>query len=110
MPNLTVYHYDAFSSIPNKGNPAEVVLNGEQLSEEQMLEGQGLVQMGDTKENLDVQAPAQEGYAIMVPAGTWHNVTNTGDKPLKVYVIYAPPQHPFGTVHPTKADAMATEK
>ncbi len=73
-------------------------------------EGQGLVQMGDSKDKLDFQATAEEGYAIMVPAGKWHNVTNTGDKPLKVYVIYAPPQHPFGTVHPTKADAMAAHE
>lgn len=72
-------------------------------------EGQGLVQMGDSKDNLDFVANATEDYAIIVPAGKWHNLTNTGDKPLKVYVIYAPPQHPFGTVHPTKADAMAAE-
>ena len=46
----------------------------------------------------------------MVPAGTWHNVTNTGNIPLKLYSIYAPPNHPFGTVHVTKADAMAAEE
>ncbi|MBO9596988.1 MAG: cupin domain-containing protein [Cohnella sp.] len=72
-------------------------------------DGQGLVQMGPGKDRLDYQTMAYEGYAIMVPAGTWHNVTNTGNRPLKVYVIYAPPQHPFGTVHPTKASAMASE-
>ena len=72
-------------------------------------EGQGLVQMGASKDRLDFQTMAYEDYAIMVPAGTWHNVTNTGNRPLKVYVIYAPPQHPFGTVHPTKASAMASE-
>lgn len=72
-------------------------------------EGQGLVQMGDSKERLDFQAMASEDYAIIVPAGKWHNVTNVGNKPLKAYVIYAPPQHPFGTVHETKADAMSAE-
>lgn len=72
-------------------------------------EGQGLVQMGDSKEKLDFVATAYNDYAIIVPAGKWHNVTNTGNKPLKVYVIYAPPQHPFGTVHETKAVAMASE-
>jgi len=46
----------------------------------------------------------------MIPAGTWHNVVNTGHKPLKVYVIYAPPEHPFGTVHETKQIAMAAEE
>ncbi|MFC3800929.1 cupin domain-containing protein [Cohnella sp. GCM10012308] len=71
--------------------------------------GQGLVQMGKTKDRLDYQVAAAAGDAIMVPAGTWHNVTNTGSEPLQVYVIYAPPQHPFGTIHATKADAMAAE-
>lgn len=72
-------------------------------------EGQGLVQMGDAKDKLDFRAEVHNGYAIMIPAGKWHNVTNTGNIPLKVYVLYAPPEHPFGTVHPTKADAMAAE-
>ncbi len=72
-------------------------------------EGQGLVQMGDSKEDLDFQSQAYEGYAIMIPAGKWHNLTNNGAKPLKLYVIYAPPHHPFGTVHPTKAAAMAAD-
>ncbi|WP_426452644.1 cupin domain-containing protein [Paenibacillus sp. S-38] len=72
-------------------------------------EGNGLVQMGDSRDKLDFQARAHEDFAIMVPAGKWHNVTNTGNKPLKLYAIYAPPQHPHGTVHPTKAAAMASE-
>ncbi|WP_339225504.1 cupin domain-containing protein [Paenibacillus sp. FSL H8-0332] len=72
-------------------------------------EGQGLVQMGDRKDNLDFQVMAYDDYAIMVPAGKWHNLTNTGNKPLKLYVIYAPPEHPYGTVHETKANAMFAE-
>lgn len=71
-------------------------------------EGQGLVQMGDSRDNLDFQLMAYDDYAIMIPAGKWHNVTNTGNHPLKVYVIYAPPEHPFGTVHETKASAQGT--
>ncbi|NGQ95203.1 cupin domain-containing protein [Brevibacillus sp. SYP-B805] len=70
-------------------------------------EGQGLVQMGDSKDRLDFQEMAYDDYAIMIPAGKWHNVTNTGNKPLKIYVIYAPPEHPYGTVHETKADARS---
>lgn len=66
-------------------------------------EGQGLVQMGDRKNKLDFQVMAYDDYAIMIPAGKWHNVTNTGNTPLKIYVIYAPPEHPYGTVHETKA-------
>ncbi|SDJ14346.1 cupin domain-containing protein [Alteribacillus bidgolensis] len=73
-------------------------------------EGQGVVQMGDTKDHLDFEKRVYDDYAIMVPAGTWHNITNTGNKPLKLYTIYAPPEHPFGTVHQTKADAMAAEE
>ncbi|WP_148500044.1 cupin domain-containing protein [Paenibacillus ihumii] len=70
-------------------------------------EGQGVVQMGDSKDKLDFVRNVYEDYAIVVPAGKWHNVTNTGNKPLKVYVIYAPPEHPHGTVHKTKKDALA---
>lgn len=72
-------------------------------------EGQGLVQMGDSQDRLDFEARVHEDYAVMVPAGKWHNITNTGNKPLKVYSIYAPPHHPHGTVHLTKAAAIAAE-
>jgi len=71
--------------------------------------GQGLVQMGDQKEHLNFSQPVFDDSAIFVPAGTWHNVTNTGNKPLKVYSIYAPPEHPHGTVHQTKKIAEAAE-
>ena len=48
--------------------------------------------------------------AIIVPAGARHNVINTGDKPLRLYTLYAPPEHRDRTVHPTKADADASEE
>ncbi|MBP2258919.1 cupin domain-containing protein [Virgibacillus alimentarius] len=73
-------------------------------------EGQGLVQMGDSKNNLDFEKNVYEDVAIVVPAGKWHNLTNTGDKPIKLYSIYAPPEHPYGTVHETKAIAMAVDE
>ncbi len=44
-------------------------------------------------------------FAIVIPAGTEHNIINTGDVPLKLYTIYSPPEHKDGTVHRTKADA-----
>ncbi|MCM3575834.1 MULTISPECIES: cupin domain-containing protein [Mesobacillus] len=72
-------------------------------------EGEAFVQMGDSKDNLDFEARVSDDYAILIPEGKWHNVTNIGDTKLKVYVIYAPPEHPFGTVHETKADAMEAE-
>lgn len=72
-------------------------------------EGQGLVKMGDSKDRLDFQKKVYDDYAIIIPAGKWHNLINTGNTPLKLYSIYAPPEHPFGTVHETKADAEADE-
>lgn len=73
-------------------------------------EGRGLVKMGYRREDMNMQAEVSEDDAIIVPAGTWHNIINTGTEPLKLYSIYAPPQHPHGTVHVTKADAMAAEQ
>ncbi|WP_173918210.1 cupin domain-containing protein [Halobacillus sp. Marseille-Q1614] len=73
-------------------------------------EGQGIVQMGKNKDDLNFERNVYDDSAIMIPAGTWHNVTNTGNIPLKLYSIYAPPNHPSGTVHVTKADAMAAEE
>ena len=72
-------------------------------------QGHGLVKMGPSRDNLNFQRSVGDGYAIFIPAGTWHNVINTGRIPLKVYSIYAPPQHPKGTVHRTKADAITAE-
>jgi mannose-6-phosphate isomerase-like protein (cupin superfamily) len=51
----------------------------------------------------------EKGDVVAVPAGTRHNFRNTSKKPLKLYTVYAPPQHPAGTVHHTKADAVAAE-
>lgn len=65
-------------------------------------DGEGSVRMGRSKDNLDFQVNARDGFAIMIPAGTWHNIINTGNKPLKVYSIYAPPHHPHGVVQVTK--------
>jgi mannose-6-phosphate isomerase-like protein (cupin superfamily) len=73
-------------------------------------QGQGLVQMGGRKDRLEFERNVSEDDAIMIPAGTWHNVINTGHVPLKLYSIYAPPEHPFGTIHRTKAEAMAAHR
>ncbi|MGH1299919.1 cupin domain-containing protein, partial [Bacillus pretiosus] len=73
-------------------------------------QGQGIVQMGKSKDNLNFKRNVYDDFAIMIPAGTWHNVINTGNIPLKLYSIYAPPNHSFGTVHVTKADALAVEE
>lgn len=70
-------------------------------------EGTGRVQMGPAENDLSFEQVARADDAIFIPAGSWHNVTNVGDEPLKLYSIYAPPEHEHGTVHPTKADDPA---
>ena len=70
-------------------------------------QGEGLAKFGNRRDNMNFQKRVGPSDAIVIPAGTWHNVVNVGTVPLKVYSIYAPPQHPWGTVHKTKADAMA---
>lgn len=68
-------------------------------------EGTGLCQMGPTEDNLNFESEVRDDDAIFVPANIWHNVTNTGDVPLKLYTIYAGPDHLPGTVHKTHEDA-----
>ena len=67
--------------------------------------GTALVMMGPAENLLNYQRPVADGYAVFVPAGTWHNIINTGHCPLKIYTVYAPPHHPHATVHATKAVA-----
>ena len=51
------------------------------------------------------KVPLEDGSIVIIPSGLEHNVTNTSDsEPLKLYTLYAPPEHPEDTVHPTKAD------
>ena len=65
---------------------------------------------GDGEAILDgVAYRFEKGTVVCVPAGVEHNFVNTDDEPLKLFTVYAPPQHPAGTVHETKADAMAAE-
>lgn len=73
-------------------------------------EGMGAVKMGTCQNRLNVQTRLGQGDAVFVPAGTWHNIINTGSKELKLSSIYAPPYHPRGTVHPTKMDAEQAEE
>lgn len=72
-------------------------------------QGVGQVMMGDSEEMLDFVREVSDDYAIFVPAGKWHNIVNKGDKPLKIYSIYAPAEHPRGTVHKTQQEAMEAE-
>lgn len=70
--------------------------------------GCALIMMGKCKDNLNYQQRVHSNCAILVPACTWHNIVNMGCTPVKLYSIYAPPQHPFGTIHKTKEDAEAS--
>lgn len=72
-------------------------------------EGTAQVMMGDSADKLDFVKEVADDYAIFVPAGKWHNIVNKGDKPLKIYSIYAPAEHPHGTVHKTQQEAMEAE-
>ena len=68
-------------------------------------DGKAVVMMGDCKNRLDAKCCLNTGDAVFIPSGTWHNIVNTEKCPLKLSSIYAPPHHPRGTVHRTKADA-----
>lgn len=68
-------------------------------------EGDGVVKMGHSMECMDFQAKVYKDYVIFIPAGMWHNLINIGSKPIKLYSIYAPPEHPHGTIHRTKEEA-----
>jgi mannose-6-phosphate isomerase-like protein (cupin superfamily) len=69
--------------------------------------GAGLAMMGDRANNLTWQQPVTDGWAFVIPAGWWHNLVNTGGEPIRLYTLYAPPNHPPGTVHRTQAEAEA---
>ncbi|MDK8350590.1 cupin domain-containing protein [Gleimia europaea] len=70
-------------------------------------QGKGRCEMGPAKDDLNFVKEVEDDFAIFVPAGAWHNVTNIGEEPLKLYTIYGPADHLPGTVHKTQADAEA---
>lgn len=72
-------------------------------------QGSAQVLMGPSRDALDEVHDLSDDWAVIVPAGVWHNVINTGDGPLKLYSIYSPAEHPDGAVHETKADADGAE-
>jgi mannose-6-phosphate isomerase-like protein (cupin superfamily) len=69
--------------------------------------GRGRVQIGIAKDRLTFEAEVSDGWCIMVPAGSWHNVTNIGEEPMQIYAIYAPAHHKPGKIHKTATDAAA---
>lgn len=64
------------------------------------------VEEGSGEALLDgVSTAIRAGFAVLVPAGTNHNIINTGNVPLKLYTLYAPPNHRDQIVHHTRAEA-----
>ena len=57
-----------------------------------------------------VSTPIRAGFAVIVPAGTKHNIINTGSGPLRLYTLYSPPNHRDGIVHHTRAEAEADDE
>jgi mannose-6-phosphate isomerase-like protein (cupin superfamily) len=87
------------------------LLPGEEIGEETHGDGDQFfrVEKGDGEVWIDgVRSKIESDMAIVVPAGARHNVKNTGNKPLRLYTLYAPPEHADGIVCATKADAEAT--
>ena len=71
--------------------------------------GFAAVYMGQTKQGVRFVGNVTPNCALLVPAGTWHNVINEGNAPLKLFSVYAPPHHPKGTIHKTKFDSDLTD-
>jgi mannose-6-phosphate isomerase-like protein (cupin superfamily) len=71
--------------------------------------GSGTLKLGTSAEDVAEEHAVSDDWAMIIPAGTWHDVVNEGDSELKLYSIYAPPDHPPGTVHVTKSDAEHDE-
>lgn len=104
-----------FRTVLATGPHAQVVvmslLPGEDIGAEVHTLDQILVFVEGTGEAVlnGKTSPVGPGHLVYVPAGTEHNFINTGSSSMKLYTVYAPPEHPDGTVHKTKADAEAAE-
>lgn len=67
------------------------------------------MELGRSEDQIGETHDVEDDWAIIVPAGIWHNVVNTGSGDVKLYSLYSPPEHPDGTVHRTKEDAERAE-
>jgi mannose-6-phosphate isomerase-like protein (cupin superfamily) len=106
---------DDFRRVLFTGAHSQLVImalaGGEEIGEEVHQVDQILYAVdGEGEAFVDGQRKSfEKGDVVAVPAGSRHNIRNTEKKPLRLFTVYAPPQHPAGTVHHTKADAMAAE-
>jgi mannose-6-phosphate isomerase-like protein (cupin superfamily) len=110
-------HNSDFRRVLYTGKNLQLVLMaiapGEEIGEEvhrdrdqffRVEEGRGEIWIDGRKTAI------KSDFAILVPASARHNIKNTGDEPLKLYTLYGPPEHVDGTVHATKADALASKE
>ena len=72
-------------------------------------DGEATVTLGPSPDQIDETHQLTDDWAVIVPGGTWHNVINAGETPLRLYSLYAPPEHADGVIHRTKAEAEAAE-
>lgn len=86
---------------------AEVHTNHDQFLRLEAGTGRVMIGSGADPTDLAVDQVVEADWAVFVPAGHWHNVVNVGQEPIRLYSIYAAPDHLPGTVHATKADADA---
>lgn len=110
---VTIWTGDNLQVVLMSVNPGENIGPEVHTTHDQFLRiesGNGIVMMGDSPENLYYSERINDDTAIMVPMGTWHNIVNIGNTPLKLYTIYAPPHHPYGTIHETKEIAEEAEE
>jgi mannose-6-phosphate isomerase-like protein (cupin superfamily) len=73
-------------------------------------EGRARVELGSLEDEIEETHHLGADWAVVVPAGVWHNVVNSGQGDLKLYSLYSPPVHLDGTVHYTKAEAESAER
>jgi len=72
--------------------------------------GTGHVTMGPAEDDLPFQLDVSDGWSVQVPAGTWHDIINTGAEDMRLYVVYAPTHHTPGIVQKTAEDAEVDEE
>lgn len=72
-------------------------------------QGEARVELGAATGQIDETHELSDDWAVIIPAGVWHNVVNRGSGELRLYSLYSPPEHPPETIHRTKAEADAAE-
>lgn len=106
-----------FRKVLYTGKKIQLVLmslkEGEEIGEEVHVDRDQFFRIEKGKGEVVIdgkKTQVEEDFAIIVPAGSKHNVINTGEGPLQLYTLYGPPEHQDGIIHKTKADAEASDE